>query len=144
MKLQAAADSLHCKARTGLAVDVIYPCTSWFLVAKLRLGTRVRKLRFPSADRAIHVEVNEAELRRLRSQAELGNEGEEQSSLPAEPDAQRDFEAVGVHQAFVGENFAGWTLGLQAAMVEDEHAIAQVEDQFQIVTGDDLGRFAGA
>jgi hypothetical protein len=52
---------------------------------------------------------------------------------------ERDFQAVAVHQIGVGKNFPRMAVGLNSAMIENQHPAAEVEDQFQIVGGDQLG-----
>ena len=54
-------------------------------------------------------------------------------------EAEGDFEAVGVHEFFVGEDFSRRAVDLDAAVVEEDDAVAEVEDHFEVVAGDDLG-----
>ena len=56
----------------------------------------------------------------------------------AELNSQRDLQAVLVHQSFVAEDPLGQSVGVNLPFVEHNHAIAQFDDQVQIVGRDDL------
>ena len=50
-----------------------------------------------------------------------------------------DFEAVAQHQFLVGEDPADGTIGPQLSFIEQEGAVAGIEDEFEVVTRDDSG-----
>src|SRR5262245_29180249 len=51
----------------------------------------------------------------------------------------RALEAVGEHQRLVGEEIGGGTVGDDLAAVDDHRPRAELDDQLEVVGGDDLG-----
>ena len=55
----------------------------------------------------------------------------------------RALEAVGKKQGFVVQDGPGWAVGHDPASVEDNHTLADFDNQFQIVGSDDSGVIEG-